>query len=205
MDARELESISRRPLRYWNEDGLTDLLSGVTFLTFGGMSWGMYAEEPSLVAALAPVLFLLGFWGHKVLKKAKERLVFPRTGAVALREPKDLPPKWAMTLVLSVLIITLAMVLPLDRDLFDRWLPIVMGVGLTAGMVAGWHRLGLQRYLLLAAVTFSTTTVLLLQGPRDERGYVTIMVVTGCAMIVTGSVSLVSYLRSAPLAPQDSP
>ena len=202
MDRSELEAISRRPLRYWNEDGIPDLLGGVIFVVIAAMNWGTYVGNPFVVAALIPVPIVTSFFGQKAVRKLKERLVFPRTGAMVPRQPV-LRHRWVWTAVVFLAIAALVILMARFADAFFRWIPLVAGTAYTIGLVEGWRRMRLRRYLLLALVTATTTLTLASIGPRDQLGFILLMAVTGVALLTSGTYALATFLRTAPLAPQE--
>lgn len=89
LDLGELE---RRPARYWNEDGLPELIMGLLWIVWGG-AWlignalprgGMWNVYWMLTPAL---LALSGMAAVRLTKRLKSRLTFPRTGYVRWKEP----------------------------------------------------------------------------------------------------------------------
>lgn len=89
LDLRELE---RRPTRYWNEDGLPELIMGLLWIVWGG-AWLIGNALPrggvwNVYWMLAPVfLALSGVAAVRLTRHLKSRLTFPRTGYVRWKEP----------------------------------------------------------------------------------------------------------------------
>ena len=89
LDLRDLE---RRSTRYWNEDGLPELVMGVLWMLWGG-SWLIGNALPrgpvwNAFWIVTPALLALsGVAAVWVIKKLKARLTFPRAGYVAWKEP----------------------------------------------------------------------------------------------------------------------
>src|SRR5579862_7650032 len=67
-----VDDVTLRAQRYWMEDGLVEITIGLSFVFLAG---GIVTAGLSTLAAFGL------FWG---LKKAKERITFPRCGYVAL-------------------------------------------------------------------------------------------------------------------------
>jgi peptidoglycan/LPS O-acetylase OafA/YrhL len=87
-----LSEIQRRPARYWNADGLPELMMGLLWTLWGG-AWLLgeslaHGTVWTLFWMFAPALLALGgvasIWATKQLKA---RITFPRTGYVEWREP----------------------------------------------------------------------------------------------------------------------
>src|SRR5579862_9619059 len=69
-----VDDVTLRAQRYWMEDGLVEITIGLSFVFLAG---GIVTAGLSTLAAFGL------FWG---LKKAKERITFPRCGYVALTQ-----------------------------------------------------------------------------------------------------------------------
>ncbi len=88
-DLRDLES---RPQRYWNVDGIPEIIMGLTWMVWGGaLILGRQIDHESAYKAywlvVPPLLAVSGFAGQWLTKKLKERYTYPRTGYVVYKEP----------------------------------------------------------------------------------------------------------------------
>ena len=89
LDLRELE---RRPTKYWNEDGLPELVMGLLWMLWGG-AWLVGNTLPrgpvwNVFWMFTPaVLALSGVAAVRLTKALKARVTFPRTGYVAWKAP----------------------------------------------------------------------------------------------------------------------
>lgn len=203
MDLRELEAISRRPFRYWNEDGLTDIVGGMSLLAMGTMTWAALTDRPLVgLLALGTWLSVSGLWGGKLLRRAKERLVFPRTGRVDLRVP-EAPDQKASVVVLFLILLALPATLFFARDVFPAALVLVSGLGLAGVILSAGIQLGIRRYVLMAALYVPFSIWVALEDPGPMGGLPLLFVGIGAGQLVCGIITLAAFLRSAPPAAQE--
>ena len=83
----EIERITKRPIQYWFEDGLGELLTGSLFSIMGLFFLIQGWTTNSIVGYLAGILGMVaigaGPWLSRFfLKKLKEKVIYPRTGYV---------------------------------------------------------------------------------------------------------------------------
>lgn len=89
LDLRELE---RRPTKYWNEDGLPELVMGLLWMLWGG-AWLVGNALPrgpvwNVFWMFTPALLALsGVAAVRLTKALKARVTFPRTGYVQWKAP----------------------------------------------------------------------------------------------------------------------
>jgi len=88
----ELRALENRPRRYWNVDGIPELMMGLVWILWGGallvgeaLPRGSAANVYWMV--FPAVLVLSGVASNWAIKKLKERLTYPRTGYIEYREP----------------------------------------------------------------------------------------------------------------------
>lgn len=202
------DDIAKRPLRYWSQDGLPDLMLGLMFVVMGaiflvGRMLPKGASIAQVYSMVAPVL-----WGissiamAKGLKKLKERITFPRGGYVALREP-------ALTYRASVLAVILlvgagALLLNTRVEVPQwRW---IAGPGfamvLAAALLVGGVQYKLPHMLWLAAFSLLLGAWMYwIRAGLD--GGLWVMVWLGGAIALTGASRLRSFLKANP-RPEDT-
>jgi hypothetical protein len=92
MEDIDLTDIARRPQRYWNADGIPELLMGILWMVWGS-AWligeriprgGLYNAFWLITPAALALSGVVAVWATRQLKA---RITFPRTGYVAWREP----------------------------------------------------------------------------------------------------------------------
>ena len=88
----QLKDLEDRPRRYWNVDGIPELIMGLVWILWGAalivgeaLPKGPGATIYWLVVPAIPVLS--GFVANGVTRRLKERLTYPRTGYVAYADP----------------------------------------------------------------------------------------------------------------------
>jgi len=90
LDA-EVSRVQRRTLQYWFEDGLVELAIGSSFLLLSSWIATMSLLPTSVAGKLGagfPVAYILIFLAcRRVIRRAKEGLVYPRTGYVSYARP----------------------------------------------------------------------------------------------------------------------
>jgi hypothetical protein len=88
----DLNDIEGRPARYWQEDGVPELVMGLMWILWGG-AWLIGAALPrggawNVYWLLTPALLALsGVAAVGLIKRVKARVTFPRTGYVAWKAP----------------------------------------------------------------------------------------------------------------------
>jgi hypothetical protein len=91
-ESLDLHELERRPVKYWNEDGLPELVMGLLWILWGS-SWIVGNALPrgpvwNVYWMFTPALLALGgvaaVW---LTKRLKARITFPRTGYVRWKEP----------------------------------------------------------------------------------------------------------------------
>jgi hypothetical protein len=88
----DLPELERRSVKYWNEDGLPELVMGLLWVLWGG-AWLVGSALPdgpvrNTYWTFTPVLLASsGVAAVWLTKKLKARVTFPRTGYVQWKEP----------------------------------------------------------------------------------------------------------------------
>jgi hypothetical protein len=89
----ELRDLEQRPRRYWNVDGIPELVMGLVWIVWGlaliagdALPRGSAASGVYWMSVPA-ILVLSGVAANWVTRRLKERLTYPRTGFVEYREP----------------------------------------------------------------------------------------------------------------------
>ena len=200
MDARELEAIGRKPLRAWNQDGLPDLVGGVTLLLIGGFQWALRAGSPLLMLLSVAAIFAAGPLGRRALRRAKGRLTFPRVGTM---EPRRQKPSWKQVVIAYFGIMGIWGLSFLDLVAWVRWAPLVLGLAMAALFAWSGVRLASGRYFIVAAGTIGLTVAIGMLGWRDTRDFILLSVGLGGILVLSGGLTLAAFLHSTPLAAQE--
>ncbi|MBI5086716.1 MAG: hypothetical protein HZB13_19235 [Acidobacteria bacterium] len=87
-----LSDLQSRPLRYWNIDGLPELMMGLVWILWGG-SFILGESLPKGTARnvfwmfIPAILCLSGVASNWAVKRLKERITYPRAGFIEMKQP----------------------------------------------------------------------------------------------------------------------
>jgi len=203
----QIDRAMRRTSRYWYEDGLAEMAMGCIFAALGLVFFLQRALPPGPLQALCGMLGPLaavvgvGLLGSRVLKVAKARITYPRTGYVAYRRmtASHRLQKAAMGGAIGALVATIAALPSLKV-----WVPAISGLIMGSVWVYLGHRLDLPRLYMLAAAAAVLGILVSLGGFDDLTAGALYFAGLGLAIVVSGAVTLGVYLRSTePLAEEE--
>lgn len=199
----DIDKTVKRTRRYWFIDGLTEIAVGVIFLLVGLLflveSFAPPDSPLAHISALGlPVIVILGWLvASRLVGAAKARLTYPRTGYVEYRRPPTRQRVNRFVVGAAVgagvgfVVATLALTAPASL----AWIPALQGLLIGAFWAYfGWH-FALTRFYLLAIVSVVLGPAASLAGLGDVRGNGVYFSLMGTALIVSGAVTLLSYLR----------
>jgi hypothetical protein len=88
----QLRDLEQRPQRYWNADGIPELVMGLVWVLWGvalliGEALPQGQGQQAYWLVMPAILVLSGFGANWLVKQLKERLTYPRAGFVTYREP----------------------------------------------------------------------------------------------------------------------
>jgi hypothetical protein len=192
-------------MQYWVIDGIAELVMGGFFVVLG-LYFGAQATLPeeSTVGSMLSAAFLLvivggGLAGRSLIGKLKERLTYPRTGYVAYRKPSK-KRRW-LTLMVAFGMAMLVSALFASAPASLAWIPAVSGLVIGAYWLVQGHRMGVLRFYALAALVAVAGTAITLGGVGETLGLPLFYIVIGLALIISGGLTLRSYLRRTPFQP----
>lgn len=197
----QVRQAQQRAYRYWYEDGLIDILLGAFFLLVGASSLLPQLDLPPTARTLieglrigAIVVAALAL--RRFVRALKQRITYPRTGYVAYRaRPRVL--RW-VKVGIGVAAGGLVGVLATSQSESVRWALLLVGVLVGSGFLYVGVRLRLLRYHLLALTSVLVGGVLALPDLPDDLRLAGFLCVVGGAQIVSGGITLISYLRRNP-------
>lgn len=193
--------------QYWHIDGLAELVAGGIFLFLSVYFFALSALPPnSLLNTLLQAGFALIFIGSLLLGKRfvtalKARLTFPRTGFVEYRLPTN-RSRWisaGVAFLMAALLVALMARTPASL----AWMPAITGLIVAAGWLIFASRMGLPRFFLLALASLVFGIGLSLTGFGDIFGLAIYYALMGLTLLLSGGLTLRSYLKNAP-APQEA-
>jgi len=200
---KSLDQLTKRPLQYWFEDGIGELVTGGLF-TLIGIYFVLQAMIPhpgwrAAISILSVAIIGGGVIGGRVLiAKLKERLVYPRTGYVSY--PRR-PSKGRLAVTIGTVIAVAIMVIMLgSANSAIDWTPLVIGVICGALMLFQAYQTGFNRLYLEAALAVLIGVTIAILGIGDMFSSGIFFLIYGLVMAFAGVCALRSYLQKAPPA-----
>ncbi|MGD1002835.1 MAG: hypothetical protein ABSA67_19265 [Candidatus Brocadiia bacterium] len=200
----DVEKVMNRTVRHSLEDGIGEMLFGVTFILVGLVIFGEATLKPPF-PHFWTIAFVLVVWAAILLSRwlvpaLKKRLVFPRTGYVVSRKPSGR----LLWLVLSVAAILgglggfVAAFISHVNPAARAWIPVILGIEVGGWLLFMGFRFEMKRYLLLAGFSLLAGIAGSLTGTGADRGSAVYMAAMGLALAVSGALALRANLRQAP-------
>jgi hypothetical protein len=197
-----LSEIERRPARYWNADGLPELMMGVLWTLWGG-SWLLgesleHGTVSTLFWTFAPALLALGgvasIWATKQLKA---RITFPRTGYVEWREPTRARRFTTAGVAMVAAALLAAVSVKARARGVDNLAPLLLSVVLSLAFLVASLTQRAPHLLALAGVAL---TLGLAASARDGgvRSMNWILIGVGMATSFAGAIRLFRFVRQNP-------
>ena len=201
MTEIDIREALRRPARYWNCDGLPLLAMGMVWILWGsGLLVAEMAEGYWRLAVLPLTIICLGaaFSVNPVIKRIKERITEPRTGAMQLREEVHLP---AMVVAFSTSLALAALMAVIRMGMLgqlSKALPCLLGLVIGGGSVYAARRCQLRSYSTVGLLALAAGIGVTLFGPAFPASIGAFIVLYGLASALCGALDLRSYLRAHP-------
>jgi hypothetical protein len=178
------------------------------FFVLLGIYFGAQAvlpEDSTLGSMLSPALLLVlvggGLAARSLIGRLKERLTYPRTGYVAYRQPSKKRRWLTLALVFGMAMLVSALFASAPASL--AWIPAVSGLLIGAYWIYQGHRMGVLRFYTLGAFSAIAGTAITLAGLGVVNGLPLYYAVMGLALMVSGGLTLRSYLRREPVHPDE--
>jgi len=193
-----------RSQRYWTSDGIPEIVMGGFWLM-----WGSLVLLPTLFPQRAParlmqVILVVAISAAGLLMKRlihgwKERVTFPRTGYIELRQPSK-RLRYGIPLLLSFVIAVVFAVLVRfgDRSLRE-WIPLGLGLLLAIGMLQASWKMRTVRLALFSGVVAAVGIALTVLRVEEERSTALMLLTAGLACVADGLLVLRSYKRTHPM------
>lgn len=207
MNNKITEHAEQRAMQYWVIDGIAELVMGGFFVILG-LYFGAQAilpKDSTMGSILYPAMLLVfvggGLAARSLIGRLKERLTYPRTGYVAYRQPSK-KRRW-LTLALAFGMAVLVSALFASAPASLAWIPAVMGLVIGAYWLYQGHRMEVLRFYALAALSVVVGTAITLAGVGETHGLPLYYAVIGLALVVSGGLTLRTYLRKTPVQPDE--
>ena len=198
-----LDKITKRPIQYWFEDGIGELITGALFTLIGVYFLIQEMIASSIMKGMLGIVsvFIIGggtILGRILIAKLKERLVYPRTGYVSY--PKR-PGKGKLAVTLGMVIAIAIMVIMLgSASSTINWIPIVIGAICAALMLYQAIQTGIFRLFIEAALAILIGTLIAILGNSEPTGSGLFFIIYGPVMIFAGGCALWNYFKTTPPA-----
>jgi hypothetical protein len=202
----DLNEVAMRPLRYWDSDGLPDIVLGGVWLIWAlclvplpfipSGPWAVLYGFAIPVALLASA-----FWGHWYLVRLKTRVTAARSGYIHYR-PRVVGALYLSTALASGAAVAIARRIltgPIPEDTTELT-PSLAGLVLTAVFTAQAVKRRMPHHLWQAAAA-AIVSVSLIRWPADLRaGMVTLFASVGLVSLLLGGARLRSFLSRNPVS-----
>jgi MFS family permease len=198
------ENALNRAYAHWLKDGIFEIGMGILLAGVGTLRAIIHfagAKSPTyywLSVGLLVFMFGCGFGFNRISKALKARLTYPRTGYIAF---KPYPYKYKRILVLFIFAGVLGGVVGVlatqpNQQEIGGIVPIGQGIVGAIVFTYAAQRIEVQRLYYLAAFALGVGLVIGALGVGVVLGLSFFYLSIGLALIVTGGVALVQYLRS---------
>ena len=198
------ENTLNRAYAHWLKDGLFEIGLGILFAGVGTLRAIIhFAGEKSatyywLSGGLLVFMFGCGFGFNRIGKALKARITYPRTGYTAFKPYKY---NYKRILVLFIFAGILGGMLGyLSTQPNEQWIGIFVpiGQGIVGAMIFTYaaQRIEVKRLYYLAAFSIGIGLVIGALGVGIVLGISFFYSSIGLAMLVSGCVALVQYLRT---------
>jgi len=198
------ENTLNRAYAHWLKDGLFEIGGGILLAGVGTLRAIIHFVDAWSVAyywlSAGLLVFMIGVaWGGKRIDKAlKERITYPRTGFMAFK-PRTYNYKSIIALfifagVLGGVVGVLA-TRPNQQEI-GGIVPIAMGIVGALAFTYAAQRVDVKRFYYLAVFSLGIGLVIGVLGVGVVLGLSFFYLSIGLALIVTGSVALMQFLRS---------
>lgn len=198
-----LDDTIKRTRAYWLVDGLPEIYTGTCFLfTALSISLPYILPKPMLFnsALVLPVVALvLVLGGRKMINRMKERLTYPRTGYVSY--PQQSKMRRAATFIIAIVVAVGILLLNQYGVNFTQYMPLMQ-----AGSVAiifimvSLRNGGVLRFYLVAGAALLLGILQMMWWGFLGVGSVFFYGTLGSILVISGSLTLKSYLNQTPAA-----
>jgi hypothetical protein len=201
----KLKEIIDRPNQHWMEDGVVELMLGLTFFLTGAVWWFERTLPRSSSFGMAPplpwmIIILACWWGRNILK---ERVIAPRAGYVTLRDTTDggVGPFKSRLLVRMLWFVFFAVIFRIaHRWTPERWTWVTGDIWMAVigiCMVGSALHYKAPRYLWLAGLSFAVAGWMYLTHAPIEKMDIA-MTWLGAGFALLGAIQLRDFLATHP-------
>jgi hypothetical protein len=204
MDANaNLDNIMKRPTLYWYEDGLGELITGMIFLVVGGFILTQGLITHPLLQAIAGILGMIviggaPFIGRYLIRRLKERMIYPRTGYVKYSTATS--SRRVFSMVIAALATGGLVLLVSVYSEILHWLPLIEGVAVGGLLLYQATQIGLPRLYIEVVASLLLGAGLSVAGIGNTIGSGAYFLGFGLVLAFLGGIALTRYLsRTTPV------
>jgi hypothetical protein len=202
----DLKEIERRATHASFQDGLIEIFMGLLLIFFGG---GLLTA-----GTIVPFIVFAIFFANTILKRFKERYIYPRVGYVKLLQEDQTDPKGIGIAALIFIVFLLAsmgsIMLFMGKDPgLKFWMTYILPPSTGFMMAIGPYWLG-QTYGLVRGYVYAATFLLFgiaIPVFGISSGYEAVGLLcsfVGSITLITGTVMFVIFLRKYPAVESDA-
>jgi hypothetical protein len=195
---QDINRVEQRVRRYWVEDGLAEILSGLMIGLVGLYLVVMPPRGPwSAAFALGfPVLIVaLGVLSRRWIRTAKDRYVHPRTGLVTFGRRRT--HRWRTGLLAGAIAALIAL-LATRAPFIITWFPALQGLLFAVLFFVGGRKTGVLRFPVEGLLSAIVGLVLSLQHLEENLAGGLLFGWVGLVMALGGALTFRHYLRQSP-------
>jgi len=191
-----INKIIRQTRRYWYEDGFAEIAIGLlfSFLGIGLYLQKMAANHFGWLMVVIFGLMIFTFSSSLIVKwivtLLKQRITYPRTGYVEYIPQQDNGGRW-LVIAFSLGLAILTLIIP---DTFGGMGSIV---GLLMGMIMAYlaYRSGMPRFMIASVLAIAVGILTTYLSLDDIIGTAIVFSAVGISLLVSGLLTLITYLR----------
>jgi hypothetical protein len=199
MVRKSFNDIEQRTTRYWNDDGLPELLMGTLWTVWGGL-WLIGTALPKSMAFVCfwlivpPVLACSGLFAQRALQRLKERITYPRAGYARIKRP----PQWVRLTVLVVLMMAMSAVIYTGfwKNIESTAPPLVVAALALAFLVMALH--SRNGRLLILSLIAAGLGIWIWRSQAGWMGLNWTFLWLGLVALLLGGLRLRRFLRENP-------
>lgn len=194
--------IKKHTIRYWFDDGISEINVGGLFILIGifVLLQGLF-ESGSFLAGFSgfagAILMGLGIWAARSLTTTlKERVTYPRTGYVSYHQPGGFQ-RWLSVFLGGFVAAFFVWLIRSYPEIIQAWIPLIEGLAMALFAFTIGQRTGLFRFYFLMLFAVFSGTCLSLYSASDLTGTGWFFISMGLVLASSGLIALTRYLRKS--------
>ncbi len=195
----DVNRAEQRARQYWYDDGVAEIAIGCVLLMVGLL---FLAEHTGIIvpgaSSLGLIAVVLGGWwlAGIAVRAVKTRLTYPRTGYVRYTRERGRKRSRLTVGIIGAVIGALMAALLTTAPASLSWIPALDGLLGGIFFLYLGYTVGLVRFYLLGVLSVVVGAVASLAGLADLLGSAVYFGSVGIAMLLSGVITLIHYLRT---------